>query len=88
MVRRQGKYLVPLKDNKNFFRFKRNPKDEFLRILGIKCCHTCRNWNPKSGCVLNYFRMKEYDTKKTWEVCGLTREEFRIHLGCKCKEWE
>lgn len=74
-------------NSKGFFRFKRNLKDEFLRILGIRCCHTCRHWKPRSGCLFDNFRMREYETKKTWEGIGLTREEFRLRLGCKCKDW-
>lgn len=70
------------KSGKSFFDYKRPTRDVIERILGIKCCATCRRFDPETGIC----HIEDYPDIKVVEWWK-TRSK-RKFVGADCFAWE
>jgi len=87
--------------SKGFFGYKRDELDTTLRILGVRCCHTCTYYKPGRGCSRRVGYLAEekprYKTLTTpqnrwkWRMranLDMTYFKYMLLLGCKCSDWK
>lgn len=72
-----------VKESGNFFsNHRRSTRDIIERILGIKCCATCRNYDPETG-LCHLVGYEELNVSKWWKTI-----DERKFAGADCFGWE